>query len=47
MPLDEDHLVHVDAGTDRILNSGPDGMRVLVVGGVPGAAYEAPDWTEG
>jgi hypothetical protein len=47
MPLDPEHLVRVDAGVDRVLTSGPDGMRVLCVGGVPGAAYAAPEWTAG
>jgi mannose-6-phosphate isomerase-like protein (cupin superfamily) len=46
-PLDADHLVRVDAGTDRVLTSGPEGLRVLCVGGVPGEPYVAPDWTAG
>ena len=45
LPLDPEHLVKVDAGTPRVLSSGPDGLRVLCVGGVPGAAYEPPEWT--
>jgi mannose-6-phosphate isomerase-like protein (cupin superfamily) len=45
LPLDPDHLVRVDAGTNRSLSSGPDGLRVLCIGGVPGAAYEPPDWS--
>jgi hypothetical protein len=45
LPLDPEHLVRVDAGVDRVLTSGPDGLRVLCVGGVPGAAYTAPEWT--
>jgi uncharacterized cupin superfamily protein len=44
-PLDADHLVRVDAGTDRVLSSGPDGLRVLCIGGVPGGVYEAPEWS--
>jgi hypothetical protein len=47
LPLDPENLVRVDAGVDRVLSSGPDGMRVLCVGGVPGAAYTAPEWTAG
>jgi len=45
LPLDPDHLVRVDAGVDRVLTSGPAGLRVLCVGGVPGAPYLAPEWT--
>jgi hypothetical protein len=44
-PLDADHLVKVDPGTDRVLSSGPDGLRVLCVGGVPGGVYQPPDWS--
>jgi hypothetical protein len=47
LTLDPDHLVRVDAGTARTLASGPEGLRVLCVGGVPGGAYEVPDWTHG
>jgi uncharacterized cupin superfamily protein len=44
-PLDPEHLVRVDAGVGRVLEGGPDGLRVLCVGGVPGAPYSAPEWT--
>ena len=44
-PLDADHLVRVDAGTPRILGSGPDGLRVLCIGGIPGGSYEPQDWS--
>jgi hypothetical protein len=44
-PLDAEHLVRVNAGTGRVVASGSDGLRVLIIGGVPGAAYEAPDWS--
>jgi hypothetical protein len=47
LPLDPEHLVRVDAGTGRVLASGPDGLRVLCVGGVPGAAYRPPEWSSG
>jgi hypothetical protein len=45
LPLDPEHLVRVNAGVDRAVTSGPEGLRVLCVGGVPGAAYVAPEWT--
>ena len=45
LPLDTEHLVRVDAGVDRVLASGPEGLRVLCVGGVPGEPYVAPEWT--
>ena len=45
-PLDADHLVSVKAGTMRKVYAGADGIRLLVVGGVPGAAYEAKEFTE-
>jgi quercetin dioxygenase-like cupin family protein len=43
--LDADHMVCVEPGTDRVLSSGADGLRVLIIGGVPGAPYEAPEWS--
>jgi hypothetical protein len=45
LPLDADHLVRVDAGTARVLSSGPDGLRVLCIGGVPGGVYQPPEWS--
>ena len=45
LPLDGDHLVRVDAGTARALTSGPDGLRVLCIGGIPGGAYEPQEWS--
>ena len=45
LPLDADHLVRVGARAGRVLSSGPAGLRVLCIGGVPGAAYEPPDWS--
>ena len=45
LPLDAEHLVKVDPGTDRVLSSGPDGLRVLCIGGVPGGVYEPPGWS--
>jgi hypothetical protein len=45
LPLDPEHLVKVDPGTARALSSGPDGLRVLIVGGIPGGAYEPLEWS--
>jgi hypothetical protein len=42
-PLDTDHIARVAAGTKRKIWPGPDGIRVLVLGGIPGQRYEAPD----
>jgi hypothetical protein len=42
-PLDADHVARVAAGTTRKVWPGPDGIRLLVLGGIPGKAYEAPD----
>ena len=45
VPLDPDRAVRVAPGTSRILASGPGGMRVFIIGGVPGEAYVAPEWS--
>ena len=45
LPLDADHLVRVDAWTARRLTSGPNGLRVLCIGGTPGGAYEPQEWS--
>jgi mannose-6-phosphate isomerase-like protein (cupin superfamily) len=44
--LDPETMVRVSAGTKRKLYPGDAGMRVLVVGGVPGEAYAVRDFTE-
>jgi uncharacterized cupin superfamily protein len=44
--LAPDMAVRVAPSCKRQLRSGEEGMRVLVVGGVPGKPYEAPAFTE-
>jgi hypothetical protein len=46
VPLDPEHLVLVRPETERTLATGPDGLRVLCVGGAPGRPYTPPEWTE-
>src|SRR4249919_1721292 len=46
-PIDAGHLVRMAPEGSRRLAAGPNGVRVMVVGGVPGAPYEPPAWTEG
>ena len=45
--LDADHVVAVSPEVERTLTSGPEGMRVLCIGGTPGQAYSPPEWTTG
>jgi mannose-6-phosphate isomerase-like protein (cupin superfamily) len=45
-PLDGDHMARVGPETKRKVLPGPDGIRVVVLGGVPGQAYQAPDITK-
>jgi uncharacterized cupin superfamily protein len=42
-PLDPDHVARVASGVKRKVWPGDDGVRVLIVGGVPGSSYEAPE----
>jgi hypothetical protein len=45
-PLDADHVARVGSGVKRKVWPGPEGIRMLIVGGVPGTAYDAPDITK-
>ena len=45
-PLDEDHVAKVGPGIKRKVWPGDDGIRILVLGGKVGEAYEAPDITK-
>jgi uncharacterized cupin superfamily protein len=38
--------IRVGAQTHRKILPGPEGVRILAIGGVPGAAYAAPAFTE-
>ena len=44
--LDSETLVRVGAQVKRKVFSGPEGLRMLVIGGSPGKVYEIPEMTE-
>jgi quercetin dioxygenase-like cupin family protein len=44
--LNSDVLVRVGPGIKRKVYSGPEGLRLLALGGVPGSAYEIPEFTQ-
>jgi mannose-6-phosphate isomerase-like protein (cupin superfamily) len=44
--LDPETFVRVGAGAKRKIHAGPEGIRVLAIGGCPGEAYKAPEATE-
>jgi mannose-6-phosphate isomerase-like protein (cupin superfamily) len=43
--LDPDTVVRVGPGVTRKVWPGDEGVRLLILGGVPGKAYEVPDAT--
>lgn len=45
-PLDVDTVVRVAPEAPRKVYSGAEGLRMVVIGGVPGSAYEVRDSTE-
>lgn len=45
-PLDPDHMCRVGAEVKRKVWPGPEGLRMLVIGGTPGQLYEASDMTK-
>jgi mannose-6-phosphate isomerase-like protein (cupin superfamily) len=40
-PIDSDHIIRVGPGVVRKILAGPDGLRLLALGGRPGEAYDA------
>ena len=46
VPLDPETAVSIKSGVRRKLWPGPDGMRVLAIGGVPGAVYQPKEISE-
>lgn len=44
--LASDVLVRVGPGIKRKVFAGPEGLRLLALGGVPGSAYEIPEFTQ-
>jgi hypothetical protein len=42
-PLDGEHVARVGSGVKRKVWPGDEGIRLLVVGGIPGSTYVAPD----
>lgn len=45
-PLDADHVARVGPGVTRKVWPGDAGIRILVLGGKAGQAYDAPDITK-
>ncbi len=41
--LDDNHIARVASGTKRKIWPGADGIRLVVLGGVPGGTYVPPD----
>jgi mannose-6-phosphate isomerase-like protein (cupin superfamily) len=45
-PLDQETMARVGPGVPRRIFPGSEGVRILALGAVPGAAYEAPDFSK-
>ena len=45
-PLDPEHMARVGPGVTRKVWPGDEGIRLLIVGGVPGGTYEPPEISE-
>jgi mannose-6-phosphate isomerase-like protein (cupin superfamily) len=46
IPLDAETIVRVGPGARRRIIPGPQGVRILALGAVPGAVYEPPDFSK-
>jgi mannose-6-phosphate isomerase-like protein (cupin superfamily) len=46
IPLDPETAVSIKAGTRRKLWPGPEGMRIVAIGGTPGAVYATKEISE-
>jgi hypothetical protein len=44
--IDPDTVVRVGPQATRKIYTGPEGMRILALGGTPGAVYEPPEGTK-
>lgn len=44
--LGPESAIRVGAATHRKIHPGPEGVKILALAGVPGAAYEAPAFTD-
>ncbi len=44
--IDPETMIRVSSGTSRKVYTGDEALRLLIVGGVPGKAYEAPAVSE-
>ncbi len=44
--LNPDVLIRIGAATKRKIYAGPEGLRMLALGGTPGAVYEIVEFTE-
>ncbi len=40
-PIDPDHIVRVGPAVRRKITPGPEGLRLLAIGGTPGRAYDS------
>ncbi len=46
IPLDPETIVRVGPGATRRIFPGPQGVRILALGAVPGAVYQPPDFSK-